>query len=261
MDDTGEVSHQPIFLMDDLQFTPTLAFALGRIRHLVSNEKREIKETAKAVADELITDCTRKNHVAKSCRAVSRQLALEVNKKTAFKRKLKKLLGEEKDNALREWKQAMLEPMDVRANTDGPQKSTGNASSARASAELPRKAFLASLMRNSEIENRSPLLPECPKDDSPYLNLRGKKDAAKVRPLDPPPPPPPLVTLPDTPCSQCLSPTRRRMKTQVWLPALAGLFLLAPADAKSAKLLRVRFATAWESTKSVKKIAEAFSWR
>ena len=47
----------------------------------------------------------------------------------------------------------------------------------------------------------------------------------------------------------------------VWLPALAGLFLLAPADAKSAKLLRVRFATAWESTKSVKKIAEAYSWR
>lgn len=189
MDDAGEVSHQPIFLMDDLQFTPTLAFALGRIRHLVSNEKREIKEAAKAVADELITDCTRKNHVAKSCRAVSRQLALEVNKKTAFKRKLKKLLGEEKDNALREWKEAMLEPMDVRANADVPQKSTGNASSARASAELPRKAFLASLVRNSEIENRSPLLPECPKDDSPYLNLRGKKDAAKVRPLDPPPSP------------------------------------------------------------------------
>ena len=64
----------------------------------------------------------------------------------------------------------------------------GCASSGRASADRPRNAFLASLMRTSEIEDRSPLLPECPKDESPYLNLRGKKNAAKVRPLDPPPP-------------------------------------------------------------------------
>jgi hypothetical protein len=184
MDDTGEVPCQPIYLLGDLHPIPTIAFALGRMRQLLSNGIKTKQQAADAVAGELVSDCTRKGNVATSGRAVSRRLMSELDKNKALKRKLSKLpSGKKRDDALREGKAAILKPMDVR-------NSTGNLSTARASAEPPRKAFLTSLKRNSEIEDRSPLLPGCSKDDSPYLNLRGGKDAAKVRPRDPPPPPP-----------------------------------------------------------------------
>ena len=81
MDDTGEVPCQPIYLMDDPRFMPNLAFALGRVRQLVSNESKTIQQAADAVAGELVSDCTRKGKAAQSYRAVARRLLSELKKK------------------------------------------------------------------------------------------------------------------------------------------------------------------------------------
>jgi hypothetical protein len=81
MDDTGEVPCQPMYLMDDPDFMPTLSFALGRMCQLVSHESKTRQQAADAVAGELASDCTRKGKAAKSCRAVSRHLLSELEKK------------------------------------------------------------------------------------------------------------------------------------------------------------------------------------
>jgi hypothetical protein len=172
MDDTGEVPCQPIYLMDDPHSMPTLAFALGRMRQLVSNESKTIQQAADAVAGELVSDCTRKGKVAKSCRAVSRHLLSELQKKNAFRRKLKKLpSGKKRGDALREGKVTMLEPMDLRADSGGVSNSLGRASGIKAPA---RKAFLTSLKRTSGIKDRSPLMDEFLKDSSSFMSTRSK---------------------------------------------------------------------------------------
>ena len=172
MDDTGEVPCQPIYLMDDPDFMPTLSFALGRMRQLVSHESKTRQQAADAVAGELVSDCTRKGKAAKSRRAVSQRLVSELEKKNAFRRKLKKLpSGEKRDGALQEGKATMLEPMDVRADSGGVSNSLGRASGIKAPA---RNAFLASLKRTNDIKDRSPLLDEFLKDNSPYMSTRSK---------------------------------------------------------------------------------------
>ena len=172
MDDTGEVPCQPIYLMDDPDFMPTLSFALGRMRQLVSNESKTIQQAAGAVAGELVSDCTRKGKAAKSRRAVSQRLVSELEKKNAFRRKLKKLpSGEKRDGALQEGKATMLEPMDVCADSGGVSNSLGRASGIKVPV---RKAFLTSLERTNGINDRSPLLDEFLKDNSPYMSTRSK---------------------------------------------------------------------------------------
>ena len=93
-------------------------------RQLVSCESIGTRqEAAEAVAGELVSDCTRKGHAAKSSQgSVAAQLASGGRiKRLRSERKLKKLpSGEEKGwCATVKGKPAMLEPMDVRADSGG----------------------------------------------------------------------------------------------------------------------------------------------
>jgi hypothetical protein len=177
MDEDGDVPCQPAHNSLDPQFTPTLAFVLGRMRHLVSIEKKTKHEAATAVAGALISDCARKNHSAKSSRAISRQLESEYEKVKVFKRKLiHQQSGTKKDEALRERNKAMLRPMDVRADGGGNTKEGG----ARARDRAPREAFTKSMERTSCIDDRSPYLSVPLKEHSPYMNTRLRESQDEV---------------------------------------------------------------------------------
>ena len=65
----------------------------------------------------------------------------------------------------------MLEPMDVCADSSGVSNSLGRASGIKVPA---REAFLTSLKRINGINDRSPLLDEFLKDNSPYMSTRSK---------------------------------------------------------------------------------------